>query len=156
MEDLFSSFSAHKYMEQNISLKKIDDMRLRIIANLKEIELNKHLIRSHDRNDLNNYHNAILRILDNMVNIQKVEQADPYAKSSMSGYSGTYKIDPRAEKTNVIYNQDGTTQIVRNKSYRITNEQWEKQFDENLLLNPPCYMMPSQSLTSIPKIRNAR
>ena len=142
-------------MEQNISLKKIDNMRLRILENLKEIELNKHLIRSHDRNDLTNHHNFILQILDNMVNIMKVEQADPYARQSMSGFSGSYKIDPRIERKTVIYNQDGTTQIVDNKSYKLTNEQWEDQFDENLNLNPPCYMMPSQSLTSIPKIRSA-
>ncbi len=143
-------------MEQNISLKKIDQMRLRVIENLKDIELNKHLIRSHDRVDLTNYFNACLRIYDNMVNIMQVEQADPYARTSMSGYSGSYKIDPRAEKKTVIYKPDGTTQIVDNRNYRTTTEQWEDQFDENLLLNPPCYMMPSQSLTSIPKIRAAR
>lgn len=142
-------------MEQNISLKKIDEMRLRVIENLKVLELNKHLIRSHDRINLVNHHNFILQIYDNMVNIMKVEQADPYARNSMSGFSGTYKIDPRAEKSTVVYNPDGTTQIVKNGNFRTTKEQWEDQFDEGLLLNPPCYMMPSQTLTSIPKIRNA-
>lgn len=141
-------------MDQTISINQIDQLRRNILANLKMMELNKPLFRSHDYLKLMNHHNFILETLDNMINIKKVEMNDPYNSWNATPSSRTV-LDPSATRQQVIYNRDGTTRIVNVASLDATGEEWEKQFDQRFLLNPPCYMMPPQNLSGIPRIRNA-
>ena len=137
-------------MEQNISFKKIDEMRVNILKNLKLIESNKHLIRTHDKNILMNYHNFILNTFDNMINILKVENADPYAHTNMNDNLNF----SNGVTSTVLYNIDGTSKVINKRNIINSNNDWERQFDENIM-NPPCYSMPPQSLTYIPKIKNS-
>jgi len=131
------------------SLKDIDHLRNNIMANLKFIELNKHQFKRHDQSQLANYHNFILTILDNMINVKKVEMNDPYNSWATGKQT---KATPAGSRT-VVYNPDGTTTLIPTGK-RSTGEPWERQFRQNVL-NPPCYMMPPQNLYGIPQIKQA-
>lgn len=134
-------------LEQTLNLKSLDSLRGRIIQNLKDIELSKHLIRTHDRTKLMNDHNQILMTLDNMINIKKVEMNDPY---NMGG--SVKEMDPRKSHRTVIYDSSGNAVIKDEHKISMTGEQWESMFNPSLLLNPPCYQMPPQNLTDISRI----
>lgn len=135
-------------LDQTLSIREIDSMRMKVLEVLKYVEQNKHRIRSHDRNQISNHLNYTLNTMDNMINIRHVENADPY-NQPQSGY----KLDPKESTRTVVYNPDGTTKVI-DKSRLTTGEGWENQFDESLLLRPPCYTMPPQSLTDIKRIKN--
>lgn len=101
-----------------------------------------------------NHLNFSLETLDNMVNVKRVEMADPY--NGWAAKPGSdYMIDPRATKRTVVYNPDGTTRIVDGSRLDSTGEEWERQFDPSQLIKPPCYMMPPQNLSSIDRIKGA-
>lgn len=137
----------------SLQIGKIDKMRLRILKNLQELEEYKHLIRSHDLTKLRNHHNFILSTFDNMINIKKVEQSDPW--NNMQYAHNKTKVHGSSSSKTVVYNSDGTTRVVSNKELAATGEGWEHQFDESMLVNPPCYIMPPQYLSSISKIRSS-
>jgi hypothetical protein len=139
----------------SLKLSKIDVMRIRILKNLKELESSKHEIRSHDFTKLMNHHNYILSTLDNMVNIRKIEQSDPWNNMQHANANALGKTKLGKSNKTVIYNTDGSTRVVSNKQLVNTGEGWEHQFDQSMLVNPPCYIMPPQYLTSIKKIRNS-
>ena len=138
----------------SLQIGKIDKLRLRILKNLQELEEYKHLIRSHDLTKLKNHHNFILSTFDNMINIKKVEQSDPWNNMQHApNHSGSNSHSDSAKT--VIYNSDGTTKVVSNKELASTGEGWEHQFDSSMLVNPPCYIMPPQYLSSINKIKSS-
>lgn len=132
--------------KQSLSFKEIEDMRNQILTLLTNINTKKHRIQSHDHRQLNNHLQYALSTLSNMHNIQTVEQADPfktnYAKAS-------------DENKKVVYNSDGTTRIIKSGQVHTTGDDWEKQFDESLLMRPPCFQLPPQNLTNLPRIRQA-
>jgi len=66
-----------------------------MINSLRFIELNKHRIRSHDRVKMTNHLNFTLETLDNMINIKKVEMADPY-NTWTAKPDDSYMHDPRS------------------------------------------------------------
>ncbi len=138
----------------SLSFNKIDKLRVRILRNLKDLELNKYHIKSHDLTQLRNHHNFILSTLDNMVNIQKVEKSDPW-NNIQSINDICNEVEVGNNNKTVIYNPDGTTRIVSNTNISKTNGDWEHQFDPSIHMNPPCYIMPPQNLTSINKINNS-
>ena len=140
----------------SLQISKIDKLRLRILKNLQELEENKHLIRSHDLTKLKNHHNFILSTFDNMINIKKVEQSDPWNNMQHADASASASASAvRNSAKTVVYNSDGTTRVVSNKELASTGEGWEHQFDPSMLVNPPCYIMPPQYLSSIKKIRSS-
>ena len=137
----------------NLSIKKIDVMRHRVLKNLQDLETNKYLIKSHDLTKLMNHHNYILSTLDNMISIQKVERSDPYnsynSKSNSSSSSNS--------NSTIVYNRDGTTKVVsKDIVHNSKNEAWESLFDQKLLVTPPNTMIPPQYLTNITRINNTR
>lgn len=141
-------------MEQTLSLPEIDELRNGVMTILRKLELKKHQLRSNDRTKLVNHLNFTLETLDNMVNIKRVEMADPY--NGWAAKPGSdYMIDPRATKRTIVYNPDGTTRIVDNSRLDSSGEEWERQFDQSQLIKPPCYMMPPQTLSSIDRIKSA-
>ena len=135
-------------VDQTLKVQEIDVMRMKVIEVLKYVEQNKHRIRSHDRTKINNHMNYGLATMDNMINIRHVEDADPYNQPQAN-----YNMNPRSTDRTVVYNNDGTSKII-DKSKLTTGEGWETQFDEGLLLRPPCYSMPPQNITDINRIKN--
>jgi|694.fasta_scaffold01901_28 hypothetical protein len=54
----------------------------------------------------------------------------------------------------VIYSNEGNATIV-DKNKQHFKQEWELQFDEGLNINPPCYLLPPQTLTGINNIKRA-
>jgi len=135
--------------KHSLTFNEIEGMRNQIITLLTSINTNKHRIMSHDFRQLNNHLQYTLNTLSNMHNIMTVERSDPYG-SSEANYS---QVRNKGQK--IVYNSDGTTRIINNNNVHTSGEDWEKQFDENLLVRPPCFQTPPQSITSIPRIRQA-
>ena len=132
--------------QHTLSLGEIDAMRQQVLKLLSTIERNKYRIMTHDFNQLNNHLKYTLNTLGNMSNILTVERSDPVYGSAASA-TGQGKM--------VVYNPDGTTKIINSSTVHTTGEDWERQFDAGLLMRPPCFQVPPQNLTSIPKIKAA-
>lgn len=135
--------------QHTLSFKEINDMRQQILGVMSNIHTNKHRIMTHDYRQLNNHLQYALNTLGNMSNILAVDKSDPY-QSKQSDYS---KVS--GSNKQVVYNADGTTRIIDSNSRNNTGEEWEKQFDEGLLMKPPCFQMPPQSLSDINRIKQA-
>jgi hypothetical protein len=86
-----------------------------------------------------NHFQFALNHLGNMINILSVQSSDPRTQ-----YSGWQSTGPART---VIYNPDGSTKIINANEPVSRGEAWETQFDESLLLRPPNYMLPPQSIT---------
>jgi len=139
--------------QHKLSFKEIENMRNQIITLLSTLNTNKHRMMSHDFRQLNNHLQFALNTLGNMHNILTVERSDPYS-SQQANYSGIPGNAGMRRK--VIYNPDGTTRIVNaGNPYSSNSEEWEKQFDEGLLMRPPCFQVPPQNMTNITRIRQA-
>jgi hypothetical protein len=136
--------------QHSLSFEEIEGMRTQVLNILSNLNTNKHRIMTHDFRQLNNHLQYALNTLGNMHNILAVEQSDPYG-SQQSDYSQVSGLKGKK----VLYNPDGTTRIVDNSDSLGRGEDWEKQFDEGLLMRPPCFQIPPQNLTSIPRIRQA-
>lgn len=136
--------------QHSLSFGEIEGMRKQIIALLSTIDTNKHRIMTHDYRQLNNHLQYALNTLGNMHNILAVEQSDPYG-SRQAEVSGIQS----SQGKKVVYNPDGTTRIIDGNKVHTTGEDWERQFDEGLLMRPPCFQVPPQNITSIPRIRQA-
>ena len=143
------------FMQQHISLRELDIFRKRILENLKELELKKHLIQSEDRVKLMNHHNYILTTLDNMIHTGMIEAHDPYNQGIYETSKNQYLLDPALSKKTVIYNKDGSTSLVESSNLHTTGQEWKRQFDSSLLLNPPCYTIPPQGVTDLNHVRQS-
>jgi len=135
--------------QHTLSFVEIEKMRNQVLALLTNIDHNKHRIMTHDFRQLNNHLQYALNTLGNMHNIMAVERADPYS-SRHADYTQVTGVDKK-----IVYNPDGTTRIISSSQVHATGEDWEKQFDEGLLIRSPCFQMPPQSLTNISRIRQA-
>jgi hypothetical protein len=136
--------------QHTLTFKEIESMRQQVLGVMSGIHSNKHRIMSQDYRQLNNHLQQVLSTLGNMTNILTVEKADPYGSSQADYTQVTGVVGQK-----VVYNPDGSTRIINPNSVHTTGEDWERQFDEGLLMKPPCFQMPPQSLTSIPNIRQA-
>lgn len=134
-------------MSQRISQNEIQELQQDVLNLLAKLEPLKYRIGTQDHRQLINNLQYTLTTLRNMSNTVSVEQSDPYSSAQLNYTHETNK--------KLIYNPDGTTRIVDSKSLHTTGDAWESQFDESLLLKPPCYMVPPQNLNSIPKLRQA-
>ena len=122
--------------QQTLSFEEITQMRQQVL--------------SHDHRQLNNHLQYVLTTLSNMHNIMTVEKSDPYG-SRQSDYTQVTAQGGRK----VVYNADGSTRVITASSVHSSGEDWEKQFDEGLLMNAPCFQTPPQSMTNIGRIRQA-
>lgn len=140
------------------TIEELNQYRQRLMENVAQLNLDKHKFRSDDWSQLTNYHNYCLNILNNIVNVKTVEYSNPYnqsvdkltggtARPGFDSTDGSY-LNPYGSQLKVIYNRDGTTKIVdqNGKSNRITQE-WETQFDDNVI-NPPSYAYPPSNIWS--------
>ena len=130
----------------SITQEEINGMSSQVISILNYIETHKRRIPTHDQRQLANHLTYVLNTLGNMSNTLAIEKSDPYFSRSGSNTAPARKV---------VYNPDGTTRIVSAKEVATTGDGWEAQFDEGLLMNPPCYQMPPQNLTSISRIKKA-
>ena len=134
-------------MKMGLSMNEIDIFRKRLLQNLSELNINKHLLRTGDYNQLINYHNYSLNILNNMQNIKHVEINNPFNinMENVMGHraqSGIETINPYEKNLKIICSNDGKTQIVDSDPYKNQiKQEWEAQFDDNII-NPPTYIMP--------------
>jgi len=140
----------------NLNIDEIDVFRKRLIVNIAELNLNKHRLRADEFNQLTNYHHYALNILNNMQNIKRVELANPYNRNMygvMGGQAqpGIETINPYETNLKVIYKNDGRTQLITGDEFaKKYKEEWETQFDENLI-NPPSYMIPPSNCWNLPQ-----
>jgi hypothetical protein len=136
--------------QHSLSFGEIQALKQQVLGIISTIETKKHKVMPHDFRQLNNNLQYTLTTLNNMHNILAVEKSDHYG-SRQADYSSMAGVGGRS----VIYNSDGTTKIVGSNTLNNIGEDWEKQFDEGLLMKPPCFQLPPQSLTNINRIRQA-
>ena len=140
----------------SLNLDEIDVYRKRLIQNLSDLNMNKHRFRTDEWNQLTNYHNYCLNILNNMQNIKQVEMANPYNRNMynvMGGQAqpGIESINPYEKNLKVIYKRDGRTEVMGTDDYaKKFTQEWETQFDENII-NPPSYMIPPSNCWNLPQ-----
>lgn len=136
--------------KHSLSFEELEGMRNQILSLIGKINTNKHRIMPHDFRQLNNHLQYTMNTLANMQNVLVVERSDPYG-SRQSDYTQVTGMQSKK----LVYNSDGTTRIIAPHQVHTTGEDWEKQFDEGLLMRAPCFQVPPQNLTSIPRIRQA-
>ena len=136
--------------QHSLSVNEILGVQKQLTNVLDYLHTNRTRIMPHDYRQLTNHVQYSLTTLTNMVNVLAVEKSDPY-NSHHSDYSQVTGSNGRV----VVYNPDGTTRFADTKSFNTTGDGWEHQFDQGLLQKPPCFVMPPQSLTSIPQIQKA-
>jgi hypothetical protein len=134
--------------QHTLTFNEIEAMRQQVLGVVSGIHTNKHRIMTQDYRQLNNHLQYVLTTLSNMSNILAVEKSDPY-NSRQADYS---KVSGLVGKK-VVYNPDGSTRIIDNNNINTTGDGWENQFDEGLLMKPPCFQMPPQSMTNIQNIQ---
>ena len=136
--------------------EQIDTLRKRLLQNMSELNSNKHIIKTGDYNQLMNYHTFSLNILNNMLNIKHVEMSNHYninMRSVTGGQAqpGIETINPYEKNLQLIYSNDGKTQIINsNEQNNRTKQEWEIQFDENII-NPPSYIIPPSNQWNLPR-----
>lgn len=139
-----------------LNIDEIDVFRKRLIQNIADINLNKHRFRTDEFNQLMNYHQYSLNILNNMQNIKQVELANPYNRNMQSVMGGQAQpgietINPYEQGLKVIYKRDGTTELITEDGYaKKFKQEWESQFNQNLI-NPPSYMIPPSNCFALPR-----
>lgn len=138
----------------SLPISDIDKMRTKVRENIAELNLKRHLMLPNDFTLLMNHHQYILNLYNNMINAKKVEQSDPYSPTHQSYLQNQHTLDPYKGKKTLIYNPDGTTQIVGESELCRTNEEWEAQFDPSLLLNPPSYIFPPSNVWNVSQVKS--
>ena len=114
----------YTYLDFNstISEAQLNSLRNNLMQNIGFLNANKQKIRNSEYTLLINYHQYALNTLDNMVKIKQVELNNPINNGCKT----------------LIYNKKG---LLEQLPARRIKEEWEEQFDQNLI-NPPCYSLP--------------
>jgi hypothetical protein len=149
-----SCYDGYSSLNSNttLDLDEIDVFRKRLIQNLADLNLNKHRFKTHDFNQLSNYHQYSLNILNNMQNIRQVEMSNPYNRN-MQNVRGANQpafetINPYTDNLKVIYKRDGSTQIIgENEHEKKFVGEWETMFSSNMI-NPPSFLVPPNNCWS--------
>lgn len=137
-------------MSQSLTQNDIQSLQDDILKVIEKIDKKKYQMRNEDYRQLNNHLQYTLTTLRNMSNTIFVEKADPY-----SGYQSDYTTIGAVGGKKLTYNADGSTKIIDSRAFHTTGEGWENQFDESMLMKPPCFQVPPQNLTSLPTIQKA-
>ena len=122
----------------SLKLSEIEMMRGNLLALNDFVYKNRFNMQQDDGRQLMNHFNYALDILSTMANKVSIQMAAP------AGQSLIYDL-----------NNSGRSTIVTPGTLPRTTDGWEQQFDDKLLLNPPCYNLPPQNLSNIQKIRTA-
>jgi len=131
-----------------LEVNDLNQLRQKLQQNIGFINTNKQRIRHQEYTQLMNYHQYALNVLNNMVNIKEVEYSNPYNQNIRDFVYGQRKnpyetaiVDARPKVA--YYNRDGVMKVVDPLKFK-QREEWERQFDQNLI-NPPCYVVPPTS-----------
>jgi hypothetical protein len=152
-----SNFDSLDSFSTTMDIPEIDQFRKNIIENISNLNLKKARLRPYDFRILMNYHQYILDTLNNMINVKHAEYDNPYNLNLNNAGKNRYTLNPFMGEKRVIYNKDGTTRIVTGSDLaRENKEEWESQFDESLLMNPPSYILPPSNVYDIGKIKNIK
>jgi len=88
-----------------------------------------------------------LEFVNNMLNEMLVPST--FAETNDFEYSRVNK-----DNMKIVYNKSGDSTLI-DRNRREFKQEWERQFDESQNINPPCYIMPPQSLTGLTNIKRA-
>lgn len=134
-----------------IKMEEIDMMRGNILALVDFVYKNRYRMQTEDGKQLTNHLQYSLNVLGNMSNKLQVQLSEPCYSPSCYNTGAAGVKAPRT----VVYNSDGTSRIVDAQTLPRTNDGWEAQFDSKLLLNPPCYTVPPQTVSNLSTLRKA-
>lgn len=128
-----------------LQLQEIERFRHVVLQLIGETQRQKGRLNTSDYTNLLNHYHFILTIYDNLINIRKAEDSNPYnpQRVGQNGYTSA--------PLSVVYNRDGSTRLVQPGQRRPTQE-WETQFEENVM-NPPCYLHPPSNVWNIDQIK---
>jgi hypothetical protein len=126
-----------------VEVDELNQLRKRLQQNIGFLNVNRERVRHQEFTQLMNYHQFALNTLNNMVNIKEVEHNNPY-NQNIRRYGLKQKLtpfQPSSDQPNMaIYDDRGAIKTLNSNQLR-HREEWEMQFDQNVI-NPPCYMMP--------------
>lgn len=134
----------------NLTNKDVLELERDVLSIIQKIEKQKYVLQNGDFRQLNNHLQYCLTTIRNISQTLSVQQADPY-NAFQADYTSTSGLSGKK----VTYMPDGTVRIVDPKSLNVTGDDWEKQFDESMLMRPPCFQTPPQNLTHLKSIRQA-
>lgn len=150
------AYSAQNF-NTSLSVDELDQFRKRLVQNIAELNLHKSRIRVNEFNQLTNYHHYALNILNNMQNIKRVEMNNPYNQNMRKvmnegrAQPGIETLNPYEDQLKVVYDDNGRTKLVSQNDFSQSyKEEWETQFDENIL-NPPSYQIPPSNCWNLPQ-----
>jgi len=131
-----------------IEVDELNQLRQRLEQNIGYININRQRIRHQEFNQLMNYHQYALNTLDNMIQIKKVEYNNPYNQNARRYRMGQLvtpfqSLESTEAPDSAIYDDKLRVKVVKPNSFR-HREEWEMQFDQNVI-NPPCYLIPPTS-----------
>jgi hypothetical protein len=134
-----------------LSMKEISMMKGTLLQLINYVDDNRHRMRQEDRKQLANHLNYALNTLGNMSNSLDVQMSQPCWGASCP--TDPVRPGEKPQTKFMMYNRDGTSTVLDKKDLPRTKDDWEMQFDESLLLRPPCYQMPPQNVTDLGRLR---
>jgi hypothetical protein len=134
----------------NLSSKDVLELEQDVLNILKKVDQKKYYLHNGDFRQLNNHLQYCLTTIRNISQTLAVQQADPY-NSFQADYTATNGMTGKKIK----YMPDGSVKIVDAAALNTTGDGWENQFDETMLVRPPCFQSPPQNLTNLTSIRQA-
>lgn len=135
---------------QKLSTSDINELEQGVLNLIKKLDDKKYKIQNADFRQLNNHLQYCLTTIRNVSQTLAVEKADPY-NSVQADYTSSSLLTGKK----IQYMPDGSIRVIDPKQVHTTGDGWENQFDESMLLKPPCFQSPPQNLTSITNIKKA-
>ena len=137
-------------MANQLTSSEILELERDVLNMLAKMESKKYRVQNNDYRQLTNHLQYCLTTIRNISQTLAVEKSDPYNR-----YSQDYTTTSNLSGKKVKYMPDGSLKVVSAHSLNTTGDGWESQFDESMLIRPPCFQAPPQSLTHISTIRSA-
>lgn len=136
----------------SLNLDQLDELRKPIEENIARLLLNKAQIQPQYFEQLNNYHQYILNVLNNMSNIKRVSDSNPYnvnMRAVIAGHTADV-INPYGISDKAITDRNGNVHIVPATSFQKEYQaEWLNQFDE-LVQNGPSWTIPPNNVWTLP------
>ena len=134
----------------NLNSKEVLELEKQVLTLIANVDSKKYKMHNNDFRQLTNHLQYCLTTIRNISQTMAVEQSDPY-----NSYMKDYTRVSNLEGKKVQYLPNGSVRIVSASSLNTTGDAWENQFDESMLIRPPCFQAPPQNLTNITTIRQA-
>ena len=138
------------HTQTNLSTKDVLELEQGVLNLLSKVDQKKYYLQNGDFRQLTNHLQYCLTTIRNISQTLAVQQADPY-----NSFQADYTSSSGLSGKKVKYMPDGSVKIVDSRALNTTGDGWENQFDENMLVRPPCFQSPPQNLTNLTSIRQA-